>query len=74
MAMVRATAKVTVTVEVTPQSTWGLDSSVEQIRKATTAEAVNAVTRHLHTGGIKARVIGTPTVTVVTIDEAKEKY
>lgn len=74
MSMVRATAKVTVTVEVTPQSTWHLNCSVEEIRKATTEEAISAVTRHLHSGGIKARVIGTPSVTVITIDEAKEKY
>lgn len=74
MAMVRAIAKVTLTVEVATQSTWHLNCSVEEIRKATTEEAVNILTKCIHSGAIKARVTGTPSVSVITIDEAKEKY
>ena len=74
MAMVRAVAKVTLTVEVSTQSTWSMDCSVEEIRKATTEEAINILVKCIHSGAIKARVTGTPSVSVITANLRMDLY
>ncbi len=66
MADSKATAHVTLTVEITVGSTWGDNCTVGQIYKQAAEEALGIIDRLL---GEQIRIVGRPVVTAVAIEE-----
>jgi hypothetical protein len=63
---IRASARVTITVEMPSGSTWGPGCSVEQIHKQAGEEVKNYVSRTLLERG--GRIIGAPKVRLVVAE------
>jgi len=64
-----ATARVTITLEVTPGSNWGSNCSISQVHEQAGVEATNHV-RKLIQSDRSIRIIGDPKVSVVVVERA----
>ena len=67
-----ATARVTVTLEITVPSSWGDDCAVRQIKEQATRSAVASIGHMIRGSQLKAKVVGKPAVDlVIVLDEQK---
>lgn len=60
-----ASARVTVTLEITVPDSWGDDCTVAQIYRQAEESARASIAHALRASQVKAKVIGTPEVTTV---------
>ncbi len=67
-----ATARVTVTLEITVPSAWGDACEVRQIKEQATRSAIESVGHMIRGSQLKAKVVGKPCVDlVIVLDERK---
>jgi hypothetical protein len=63
-----ALARVTLTLEIPISSTWGDKCEVGQVRQQATEEALGKIARFAEKNQFRAKVIGTPKVTMIFVD------
>lgn len=62
----RATARITITLDVRCSSWWDNEATVAQVMDQGGAETVNAVKRAMNNGHLDYKVIGDPVVGLIT--------
>jgi hypothetical protein len=66
----RASARVSLTVEVTTSDCWGATCTIDQVRKQATEGAISRLARQLQ-GIAGLRIVGDPKVTTVIVTDAE---
>lgn len=64
----KATARVLITIEVTPSDCWGADCAFDQLRKQAADVAINLVRRVIE-GNTRCRIVGEPEVVAVLVED-----
>lgn len=68
MSVLRAHAKVTVTIEVPVGSTWGPDCNLKQVHAQAKEDALHAIQRWGAELGVK--IVSSPKVSAIIVEEA----
>lgn len=63
-------AVVTLTLEIPAQSSWSESTTIDQVRRQATTDAVGTIEHYLRPKA-RVRIIGKPVVRIVTVEDAQ---